>query len=684
MSLINFTNLDFDQIKASIRDYLRSNSDFTDYDFEGSNLSVIIDLLAYNTYIASYNANMVTNETFIDSATLRENVVSLARNIGYMPRSKKAAKAKITFFVDTSGYQNKPATLTLKKGLVVTSALSFELKNLTFNLLSDVTVPVIDNSALFDQVTIYEGTYLITNFTVNPLTPRQKYILPNAGIDTDTIRVIVKPSINSTISRSYKQTDTLFGLESTDPVFFVNEIEDERYEIIFGDDVFGKKPEDNSYIEVSYVTTNGGIANRVDNFTFAGKIIYAISGVETVVISGISQIATDEISSDGKAIESVDSIKKYAPRFYSARYRAVTSRDYEIITPRVYPYIDAIAAYGGEDLTPPQYGQVFLAIKPTNGPYLSLSAKREIQTALRQYAVSGIRPVVVDLKYLYVEAKVFAYYNTNFAPSEAVVSSVVLQNIQKYAESPELNTFGARFKYSKFLKLVDDSHPSITSNITNITMRRDLRPAIGSLAEYELCYGNEFHISNESGYNIKTSAFYVSGYPYAVYLGDMPTPTNRRYGRLFLFKLNAAKNAEMVKDSVGQIDYMKGEIRLNPINIVRAEVEDDGVAIIQVAIAPHSNDVIGLQDLYLQIDISNTVVSALPDVISSGADISGSNYIVSSSYVDNSLVRGTAVLATASTSTGSSPTLSTDYRNSTNPSLSSSSSSSTTLPSSSY
>ena len=671
MSLINFTNLDFDQIKSSIRDYLRTNSNFTDYDFEGSNLSVIIDLLAYNTYIASYNANMVTNETFIDSATLRENVVSLAKNIGYIPRSKKCSKAKITFFVDTSTYRNKPASLTLKRGLVASSALSFELKNVTFNILSDITVPVIENFALFENIDIYEGTYLTTNFTVNPLTPRQRYILPNAGIDTETIRVIVKPSATSTISRVYKQTDSIFGLEPTDAVFFVNEIEDERYEIVFGDDVFGRKPEDNSYIEVSYITTNGTEANRVDNFSFAGKLTYVISGVENTAIKGISQVTTEEISSDGKSIESVDSIKKYAPRFYSARYRAVTSRDYEIITPRVYPFIDAIAAYGGEELNPPQYGKIFLAIKPTNGPYLSLASKNEIKTALRQYAVAGIQAEIVDLKYLYLEAKVFAYYNTNLAPSEAAVSSIALQNIQQYADSPELNTFGARFKYSKFLKLVDDSHPSITSNITNITMRRDLRVAIGSLAEYELCYGNEFHISNESGYNIKTSAFYVSGYPYALYLGDMPSPTNKRYGKLFLFKLNAAKSAEIVRDSVGQIDYEKGEIRLNPINITRTEMDDGGVAIVQVAVTPHSNDVIGLQDLYLQIDINNSAVNALPDVISSGSDISGSNYIVTSSYVDNSLVRGTPVLAT--------PISSSSSLSSTLPSRSSSSS-----PSSSY
>ncbi len=648
MSLINFTNLDFDQIKTSIKDYLRTNSNFTDYDFEGSNLSVIVDILAYNTYIASYNANMVTNEVFIDSATLRENIVSLARNIGYVPRSKKCAKAKITFFVDTSSYQNKPSSITLKKGLSCISAQNFENQSLTFATITDVTVPVVDNFALFEDIDVYEGTYLIENFTVSPRNPRQRYVLSNIGIDTDTIRVRIRPSQTSTITREYTQTQSIFGVGSEDPVFYVNEIEDEKYELIFGDDVFGKKPEDNSYIEVSYITTKGSLGNRVQNFTFAGTLSYSAGGVENTAVSGISQVTVTEISSDGKEIESIDSIKKYAPRFYSARYRAVTSRDYEIVTPRVYPFIDAIAAYGGEDLSPPQYGKVFLAIKPTNGPYLSNSAKSEIKTQLKQYAVAGVSVEIVDLKYLYLEADTVAYYNTNLAPNQSFVSSLVSQNIEEYATSPELNTFGARFKYSKFLKLVDDSHQSITSNITKIVMRRDLRVATNTLAEYEICYGNQFHINKETGYNIKTSAFYVSGYPYAVYLGDMPNLNDRRYGKIFLFRLDSSTNPQIVKDSIGQIDYLKGEIRLNPINIVSAAVNED-IPIIQISVSPYSNDVIGLQDLYLQIDINSSTISALPDTISSGSDFSGSNYIVSSSYTNSGLVRGAPITSSANT-----------------------------------
>ena len=269
MPLVNFANLDFDQIKTSIKDYLRTNSNFTDYDFEGSNLSSIIDVLAYNTYITSYNANMVSNEVFIDSATLRENVVSLARNIGYVPRSKKSARANISFFVDVSGYTTKPEVVTLNKGSVVTTNV-FGNESYTFSILDDITVQVIDDIASFDNVDVYEGTYITSTFTLDSLTPNQRFILPNSNVDTSSIRVSVKPNQFSDISRKYRQADSLFAVTSESPVFWVQEIEDERYELIFGDGVFGKKLESSNYIEVSYLVNNGENANNFSQFTFLG------------------------------------------------------------------------------------------------------------------------------------------------------------------------------------------------------------------------------------------------------------------------------------------------------------------------------------------------------------------------------------------------------------------------------
>jgi hypothetical protein len=638
MPLVNFANLDFDQIKTSIKDYLRSNSNFTDYDFEGSNLSAIIDVLAYNTYITSYNANMVSNEVFIDSATLRENVVSLARNIGYVPRSRRSSRANISFFVDVSGYSTKPEVVTLNRGSTVTTNV-FSGENYTFSVLDDVTVQVIDDIASFDDIDVYEGTYITSSFVVDSFDPNQRFILPNSNIDTSTIRVSVKPNQLSDISRKYRQADSLFGITSESPVFWTQEIEDERYELIFGDGVFGKKLEAPNFIEVSYLVNNGQNGNNYSQFSFIGKLT---SSRESIAISsGLSLVTTNTPSFGGSNIEGIDSVKKYASRIYASQNRAVTAADYEALVPNVYPETESISVFGGEELSPPQFGKVFISIKPINGAYLSNLIKDNIKRDLKQYSVAGIVPEIIDLKYLYIEPDINVYYNSNLAKSANSVTSIVNTNVERYADSAELNKFGARFKYSKFLKMIDDSSDAITSNITTIVMRRDLRPALNSFAEYEICFGNRFHIKNPgcgNGFNIKSSGFTVSGILGTVYLADTPN-AGFETGSISLFRLSSPTQPEIVRNNIGTIDYIKGEIRLNPINITSTSI-NRGFPLIEISAIPYSNDVIGLQDLYLQLDINNTSITSISDRISSGNDISGSNYIVSSSYTNGSLVRG--------------------------------------------
>jgi len=635
MALVNFSNLDFDQIKTSIKEYLRSNSNFTDYDFEGSNLSVLIDTLSYNTYISSYNANMVSNEVFIDGATLRENIVSLARNIGYIPRSRTAARANISFFVDTTGFTTNPVTLTLKKGVVFTSTGSFGGDSYRFIIPSDITVPVSNGIAFFENVEIYEGTFLTSNFTVDANNPNQRFILDNANIDTSLINVSVRNTEASTTSRKFILSNSLFDVTAESKVFFIQEIEDQRYELIFGDGIFGKKLNNLNYIEVSYNITNGESANGISNFVFNGRII---DNDARVVTSGISLITTNIASQSGKEIESVDSIKKYAPQIYSAQNRAVTASDYEAIIPKIYPETESISVFGGEDLSPPKYGKVFISIKPFNGPYVPEPIKENIQNKLRKYSIAGIVPEFLDLKYIYVEIDSTVYYNTNAAQSADYVKSIVSSNINAYADSTELNQFGARFKYSKFLKIIDDSNVSITSNITKVAMRRDLSPAINQFADYEICYGNAFYAGKYDGYNIKSSGFKVSGISETVYLSDVPYSDNKT-GTIFFFKLQSSTQPVIVKKNVGVIDYKKGEIKLYPVNIISTEKSVDGNAVIQISANPKSNDVIGLQDLYLQLDINNSSITMLSDVISSGADTSGSSYLVTSSYTNGDIVR---------------------------------------------
>ena len=640
MPLVNFANLDFDQVKTSLKEYLQANSEFTDYNFEGSNLSTILDVLAYNTYITSYNANMVANEVFIDSATLRENVVSLARNIGYLPRSRTAARATVSFFVDCTNISPTPASITLNKGPVAATSGTFGNSSLVFSICEDVTVPVQDGTARFNDLYIYEGTLLSAQFTQSSANPNQRFILPNTGIDSTLIKVKVRENSGVTGGSKYSSQDSLFDINSESKVFFLQEIEDERYEIFFGDGIFGKKLGEGNIADIDYIVSSGDGGNGVQQFQFAGKLTYSRNANEYNVTSGISLLTTGLQSSGGDTIESVDSIKKFAPRIYASQNRTLTSNDYESLIPnKIYPETESISVFGGEDLVPPQYGKVFISIKPRSGDFLPNLVKENIRMKLKKYAVAGIVPEILDLKYLYVEANSKVYYNSNLAPSGSDVSSVVQNNANKYAESTELNKYGARFKYSKFLNIIDQSQEGITSNITTLNMRRDMRVSLNTFAEYSIGFGNQFHIENISGYNIKSSAFYISGNNNPLYVGDIPN-TNRENGNLFFFTVPSVNSTSptIVRRNVGSIDYIKGVITLNPVNIISGKIKD-GQTIVEIQAIPHSNDVIGLQDLYLQLDISNSTFETVVDEVSSGLDSSASNYIVSSSYSNGTLVR---------------------------------------------
>ena len=638
MPLLNFSTLDFDQIKSTLREVLRTNTDFTDYDFEGSNLSSIIDLLAYNTYINSYNANMVANEVFIDSATLRENVVALAKNIGYTPKSRKASRCIVDFFVDLDELSTSPPSVTLKAGPVAATSNQFGGQSYVFNVLEDTTVPVFDRRAIFENLEVIEGTKITQSYTYSSQNPNQRFTLNNPGIDTDTILVVVKPSNTSTIKLKYDLTNSLIDSKVNDvingssTVFFLQEIEDERYEVIFGDGVFGRALEDGNVVEISYLVCDGANANRISDFNFSGRLVYLQDSVENTVTSGISLISSQAPSTGGAAIESVASIKKYAPQVYGTQDRAITANDYEVLIPnKIYPEAESISVFGGEELIPPRFGKVFISIKPKNGDFVSQGIKENIKRQLRKYSVTGIVPEILDLKYLYIVTDSKVYYNSRAITDVAAVSTTIQNNIQAYADSSELNKYGTRFKYSKFLGIIDQSHQSITSNLTSIQMRRDLRLATNQFAEYAIDFGNHMHVQSLSGYNIKSSPFRVLDITDDVYLFDEPNDT--KTGVISLYSLQAPGSTTPVvrRRNVGAIDYMTGRITLNPINITSGK-DKDGLQIMEIFAVPHSNDVIGLQDLYLQLDSSS--VQMIVDDISSGSDPSGSTYRSSSSYVN--------------------------------------------------
>ena len=638
MSLINFTSLDFEDIRELLKGYLRANSNFTGYDFEGSNISTMLDILAYNTYISSYNANMVANEVFIDSATLRENVVSLAKNIGYLPRSRKASKAVISFSVDATNISPAPSTLTLRKGPVAISGSSITGQSFVYSISEDITVPVVNGIALFNDISIYEGTLLSKSYTFNARDDKQKFMLPNVGIDTELIRVKVRKTESSTASTVYRAYADILNLNKS-KVFYIQESANEQYEIFFGDGVFGDKLEEGNVITIDYITTNGDAANGVSGFVFTGSLYYIRNGSEYNATQGISAVTTISPSYGGDAIETIESIRRYAPKIYGTQNRAVTAQDYEVLIPnKIYPETESISVFGGEELVPPQYGKVFISIKPRNGDFLSSLVKSEIKLKLKKYAVTGIVPEILDLKYLYIEVDSKIYYNSSKA-DKLEVSNIVQNNVTKYSRSTDLNKYGSRFKYSKFLNIIDNSHDGITSNITSINIRRDLRPVLNSFAEYAIGFGNRFHVKSANGYNIKSTSFKIDGIDSDLYLADVPD-TNQESGSLFFFTVPSenSQTPTIIRRNVGRIDYINGIITLNPVVITSANMRN-GQPTIEISACPSSNDVIGLQDLYLQLDTSNSTFETIIDNISSGLDPSASNYIVSSSYASNTLVR---------------------------------------------
>ncbi len=620
MPLTKFTNLDFDQIKTSIKDYLRANSTFTDFDFEGSNFSVLIDTLAYNTYITAFNSNMIVNESFLDSATLRENVVSLARNIGYVPRSKSAAKATISFNVGTSSAEGQ---LILKAGLVCVGGV--DNTTYTFSVPEDITTNITSNVASFNNVTIYQGIYLTKQFTVDTST-NQRFILENPDIDTSTLVIKVG-------TREYKQIDNIIKVDGDSEIYLLQEIADERYELLFGDGIIGKKLENGDVIKVSYITTKGKEGNGPSLFSYSGT---TTDSDDTIINSTTAvNITTVSNASGGGDIESIESVKYFAPRTYASQNRAVTARDYEAIVQSVYPETESVTVIGGEELDPPQFGKVLISIKPKNGYALSDFKKGELLNDLKQYSVSGINQEIIDLKLLYVEVDSDVFYDSSKVSNVLDLKTNITSSLSKYSKSVDLNKFGGRFKYSKLLNLIDNVDTAITSNITRVRMRRNLNAILNTFAQYELCFGNKFY-KRIDGYNIKSTGFTVSGENETVYFVDVPS-ADSNIGVLSAVKPTIEPDTfEVVKKSIGTVDYTKGEIIINTINIVSTSLPD---GMIEIQAYPDSNDVIGLKDLYLMFDVSKSKINMVKDTIASGEQISGVNYPVRSSYSNGQLTR---------------------------------------------
>lgn len=616
MAFTQVSSLDFSDIKIALREYLRTNSDFTDYDFESSTLSSILDLLAYNTYYSAFNTTMAVNETFLTSASLRENVVKIARQLGYVPKSKTSANAYVQLKVDYSSVaavdtRLVPKFLTLKKGTCfIASNTENRSETYQFSILEDIVSPVKNNICYLSNVEgtnnlkIIEGLYLNIKFIVNNNIPEQKFIIPTQDVDASTIVVKVRENITSSKVVNYTQADNILNVKATDNVFFVREIEDSRYEIVFGDGVIGRKLENNEVVEIYYLSSNGSSANNIRSFVFSGEIY---DNNLTRVLQNIS-VSLVSKSEGGDDIESTDEIKINAPKFYSSQNRAVTLDDYKVITQRLYSSIADIIVYGGETESPPEYGRVKIAIKPKYSSKLSNSTKRDILNRLKVYTVASVTPVIIDPSIVEVLLETKALYNpttTTLTPEQ--IKNIIIQNLIQYRDTNNLSKFGGAIKKSKLSTVIDSSDDAIASNITDLYLRKRIQPALNTKAQYLLCFVNPLlqKCNNES--NIVSTPFRISNYPNEdVYF------ENTSDGTIRIYTIDSITATKIIRiDNIGTVDFEKGEVRINLLQITKGSNEDNEILI---TVKPKNPDIYAVREVYLDLALDNSTFQITPEI----------------------------------------------------------------------
>ena len=597
MPYTQLNNLDFTEIKSTLKDYMRSQSDFTDYDFESSALSQLLDVLAYNTYYTAFNANMVVNELFLDSATLRDNVVSLAKQLGYTPKSITSPSAELGFSVTfpVSG----PASIKLKAGTGFVT--NYDKTLYRYVTLKDIKVPVVNNVATFSDVLLNEGSYVLSTFTYDGSLKDQKFKIQNSAADLNTLIVRVYESAGSSVYEEYKKSDNILQVGSEDKIYFINEIDDEQYELFFGDGILGKKLTDGNVIEISYILTKGSQSNGAKSFTFSGVFLDE-NDVKVSSPFSVSNIVATSIAQGGSEIESIEKIKFNAPKFYGSQNRAVTSNDYSAIVRNLYPAVGDIIVFGGEDQVPPDYGKVFIAVKPTLANSLTSVTKKELSDKLRSYTVASVKPVFLDPSILFIEINSKIYFDgakTNLLPAE--VAAKVSTGVNEYLKTSSTEKFNGKFRYSKFIGVIDSSDRSINSNITEITLRKDFYAQINASSFYEICYQNEF-LKDCDNPVVTSTGMTVFEHPnYTSYLED-------RDGKIVLYRLDSLTGDKiLLNDSVGDVDYVKGEIKLYDFTILKGTFSDNRI---ELRVKPSSNDVEVKREVYLDVDISKSTFVA--------------------------------------------------------------------------
>ncbi len=593
MPYTQINNLDFTDVKTALREYMRAQTDFTDYDFEGSVLSQMLDVLAYNTYYTAFNTNMVVNELFLDSATLRDNVVSLAKQLGYSPKSITTSTATVDLSLTFSG--TPPAAVVFKAGSGFVT--NYDNSLYQFIITEDHRTEVSNGLAVFNDLPIHEGSLITTKTTVDTSLSNQRFIIENSSADTNTVKVKVFSNANSTIYETYEKASNILDITSDDRVFFINEMEDENYEIFFGDGILGRALENGEVVEISYVVTNGAATNGAKTFTFNGTVVDT-DGNTILVPFTVGSLSTVAAASGGAAIENISNIKYNAPKFFGSQNRAVTGNDYAAVVRKLYPAISDIIVFGGEDQEPPAYGKVFLSVKPTEAAALSAYTKNELTKGLKKYTVASIRPEFVDPSILYLELDSSVYYSgtkTKLLPAE--IASKVTSGVQEYLKTSGTEKFNGKFRYSKFIGVIDGADRAINSNDTNVTMRKDFYAQINQTTFYEVCYQNSFLLDCNNPV-VTSTGFTTFEYPtYTSYIED-------RNGKLVLYRLDSLTGEKiLLNDSIGDVDYDHGEIKMYDLTILKGSFSDNRI---ELRVKPANKDIEVKREAYLDVDVSKS------------------------------------------------------------------------------
>ena len=612
---LEVSDFDFDDIKTNLKTFLRSQSEFQDYDFEGSGFAILLDILAYNTHYLGFNANMLANEMYLDSADIRKNIISLAKMLGYTPSSVRAPTASIDILVgDGSG-----SSITMTKGTAFTTTIDGTTYQFINN--ADVVTTPVNGVYRFSNVTIYEGTLVTFRYTADTTDTDQRFIIPSSLVDTSTLVVKVQNSSTDTTTNTYTLATGLATVQSTSKVYFLQEVEDGKFEVYFGDNVIGSSLSNGNIVILEYIVTNVEAANGASTFT------------ASTTIGGFSNltITTNSNAQGGTPAETKESVRFNAPLQYSAQNRAVTTSDYESLVQSLYPNALSISAWGGEDDETPVYGTVKIAIKAASGSTLTTATKQSIVTQLKKYNVASVTPVIVDPETTSILLTSTVKYDEKLTTKTATTLKSDIVSILTNYNTATLQKFDGVFRYSKVTSLIDNTDTSIVSNITTIKIRKNFTPILNTSSRYDIYFRNSLY-NPVSGYNsvnggiLESTGFKISGDSTNIfYLDDDGAGNIRRY-RL------VGSVRTYVNNTQGTINYTTGQIILTSLNISSIEnIRGSASTVIELTVTPKSNDIVPVRDQILEIDTANSLITVEADTFVGGSSDAGIGYTTASS-----------------------------------------------------